>query len=27
LAKHEDRWQIEAIEVDPIAPSEPEARP
>jgi len=27
LAKHEDRWQIEAIEVDPIAFSEPEARP
>ncbi len=27
LAKHDDRWQIEAIEVDPIAPSEPEARP
>jgi len=27
LAKHADRWQIEAVEVDPIAPSEPEARP
>jgi hypothetical protein len=27
LAKHEERWQIEAVEVDPIAPSEPEARP
>ncbi|HYQ47062.1 MAG TPA: hypothetical protein VER11_34065 [Polyangiaceae bacterium] len=27
LAKHADHWQIEAIEVDPIAPSEPEARP
>jgi ketosteroid isomerase-like protein len=27
LAKHADRWQIEAIEVDPIVPSEPEARP
>jgi hypothetical protein len=27
LAKREDRWQIEAIEVDPVAPSEPEARP
>jgi len=27
LAKHEDRWQIEAAEVEPIAPSEPEARP
>lgn len=27
LAKHEDHWQIEAVEVDAIAPSEPEARP
>ena len=27
LAKHTDRWQIEALEVDPIAFSEPEARP
>ncbi|HKO48682.1 MAG TPA: hypothetical protein VJV79_13215 [Polyangiaceae bacterium] len=27
LAKHADSWQIEAVEVDPIAPSEPEARP
>jgi hypothetical protein len=27
LAKHEAGWQIEAVEVDPIAPSEPEARP
>ena len=27
LAKHEGPWQIEAVEVDPIAPSEPEARP
>lgn len=27
LAKHADRWQIEAVEVEPIAPSEPEARP
>lgn len=27
LAKHDARWQIEAVEVDPIAPSEPEARP
>lgn len=27
LAKHDERWQIEAVEVDPIAPSEPEARP
>jgi len=27
LAKHADHWQIEAVEVDPIAPSEPEARP
>ena len=27
LAKHEGDWQIEAVEVDPIAPSEPEARP
>jgi len=27
LAKREERWQIEAVEVDPIAPSEPEARP
>ncbi|MEI9936756.1 MAG: hypothetical protein WDO69_05985 [Pseudomonadota bacterium] len=27
LAKHEDDWQIEAVEVDPVAPSEPEARP
>ena len=27
LAKREERWRIEAIEVDPIAPSEPEARP
>jgi len=27
LAKHEAHWQIEAVEVDPIAPSEPEARP
>jgi ketosteroid isomerase-like protein len=27
LAKHADRWQIEAVQVDPIAPSEPEARP
>lgn len=27
LAKHSDSWQIEAVEVDPIAPSEPEARP
>jgi len=27
LAKRADNWQIEAVEVDPIAPSEPEARP
>ncbi len=27
LAKREERWRIEAVEVDPIAPSEPEARP
>jgi len=27
LAKRDERWRIEAIEVDPIAPSEPEARP
>jgi hypothetical protein len=27
LAKRADSWQIEAVEVDPIAPSEPEARP
>jgi len=27
LAKHTDSWQIEAVEVDPIAFSEPEARP
>jgi hypothetical protein len=27
LAKHTDAWQIEAVEVDPIAFSEPEARP
>ena len=27
LAKRQGSWQIEAIEVDPIAPSEPEARP
>ena len=27
LAKHDERWQIEAVEVDPIAPAEPEARP
>jgi len=27
LAKRAGRWQIEAIEVDPIVPSEPEARP
>jgi len=27
LAKRDDRWQIEAAEVDPIAFSEPEARP
>lgn len=27
LAKRADRWQVEAVEVDPIAPSEPEARP
>ncbi|HET7541225.1 MAG TPA: hypothetical protein VFK05_15210 [Polyangiaceae bacterium] len=27
LAKHGESWQIEAVEVDPIAFSEPEARP
>jgi len=27
LAKRQDRWRIEAVEVDPIAQSEPEARP
>lgn len=27
LAKRDERWRIEAVEVDPIAPSEPEARP
>jgi len=27
LAKRDDRWRIEAVEVEPIAPSEPEARP
>jgi hypothetical protein len=27
LAKRDDRWQIEAVEVDPVVPSEPEARP
>jgi hypothetical protein len=27
LAKREERWRIEAVEVAPIAPSEPEARP
>jgi len=27
LAKREARWRIEAVEVDPIAQSEPEARP
>jgi hypothetical protein len=27
LAKREEQWRIEAVEVDPIAPSEPEARP
>ena len=27
LARRDERWQIEAVEVDPIAPSEPEARP
>jgi hypothetical protein len=27
LAKRGEDWQIEAVEVDPIAPSEPEARP
>lgn len=27
LAKHTDAWQFEAVEVEPIAPSEPEARP
>ena len=27
LAKHDDGWKIEAVEVDPIAFSEPEARP
>jgi hypothetical protein len=27
LAKHTDIWQIEAVEVDAVAPSEPEARP
>ncbi|MEI9954610.1 MAG: hypothetical protein WDO74_37980 [Pseudomonadota bacterium] len=27
LAKREGHWQIEAVEVDAVAPSEPEARP
>jgi hypothetical protein len=27
LAKRERGWQVEAVEVDPVAPSEPEARP
>lgn len=27
LAKRDGNWRIEAVEVDPIAPSEPEARP
>jgi len=27
LAKREEQWRIEAVEVDPIAASEPEARP
>jgi hypothetical protein len=27
LAKREEQWRIEAVEVDPIVPSEPEARP
>lgn len=27
LAKYGDSWQIEAVEVDPVVPSEPEARP
>jgi len=27
LAKHAERWKIEAVEIDAVAPSEPEARP